>query len=331
MHLSVTLILLQIFGNAFVSAQNVCSTLPDVPHAQLTTESQKDVYQKGDTIRFSCEIGHTSGRPIRYVCTNEGWVTDHVATCKLKPCVLPDEILNGYYQIITGEDFVFGTTIKYFCNEGYQMISKEDTRTCLINQWSNHLPVCEPLRCEAPPADQGLTVQRLPDDDSPILPDRFLTFSCDAPGMTLKGSSTLICGKDGKWDKPFPACIRSRDCGPPPVLENGDTLTSSNVAFAHNARVQYQCQILYIMEGGPYKTCFNGEWTGEIKCLKPCTVDSTVMDPHNIKFRYGYKTKLYTAHNTGLTFACKPGMTHDGRREMRQYCHDGVMLLPTCY
>lgn len=38
---------------------------------------------------------------------------------KVKPCELPEDTPNGYYQITSGEDFVFGTTIKYFCNEGY--------------------------------------------------------------------------------------------------------------------------------------------------------------------------------------------------------------------
>lgn len=36
----------------------------------------------------------------------------------VKPCVLPEETPYGYYQIIKGEDFAFGTVIKYFCNEG---------------------------------------------------------------------------------------------------------------------------------------------------------------------------------------------------------------------
>lgn len=36
----------------------------------------------------------------------------------VKPCELPDDIPNGHYEIIRGEDFVFGTVIQYVCNEG---------------------------------------------------------------------------------------------------------------------------------------------------------------------------------------------------------------------
>lgn len=59
--------------------------------------------------------------------------------------------------------------------------------------------------CEPPPADGGVTVNGLPQNEEPILPDQFLTFSC-GPGKYLDGSSVLICGKDGQWDNPFPSC-----------------------------------------------------------------------------------------------------------------------------
>lgn len=51
-----------------------------------------------------------------------------------------------------------------------------------------------------------MVVKGLPDNNQAILPDRFLTFSCDVPGKQLNGSSLLVCGKDGQWDKPFPTC-----------------------------------------------------------------------------------------------------------------------------
>lgn len=62
------------------------------------------------------------------------------------------------------------------------------------------------LSCDTPPEDDQMIVSGLPDSDNPILPDRFLTFSCKGPGTILNGSSVLICGKDGQWDSPFPTC-----------------------------------------------------------------------------------------------------------------------------
>lgn len=62
------------------------------------------------------------------------------------------------------------------------------------------------MTCDLPPEDGQVVVKGLPDNNQAILPDRFLTFSCDVPGKQLSGSSLLVCGKDGQWDKPFPTC-----------------------------------------------------------------------------------------------------------------------------
>uniref|UniRef100_A0A8C6UWV0 Sushi domain-containing protein n=1 Tax=Neogobius melanostomus TaxID=47308 RepID=A0A8C6UWV0_9GOBI len=272
-----------------------CSQLPSVERAFVPDEYKKVQYQTGDVIYFSCDPGYTTGFNTTYKCTEEGWRAAHYGQCVIKPCVLPDDIPNGYYEIIKGEDFVFGTTIQYVCNEGYQMVSKEDTRTCLINDWSNHLPVCE----------------RKYED------------------------KTLVCGKDGKWNNPFPNCVngshvtkgdyvfmgsryvaQSRfnpgSCGSPPPLVNGDFIASTT-QFEHNTRVDYQCQSKYVMQGEPYKTCLNGVWTGEITCLKPCTINPDLMIPNKIKFQYK-KDNNNSRQQWG----------------MRRKCVDGVMILPRC-
>ncbi|XP_041646760.1 complement factor H-like isoform X1 [Cheilinus undulatus] len=457
MRLTLILLFLQLWGNVeFSLSQNVCSKLPDVPHAFISEDTQKEEYQPGNVIHFTCDIGYVSGPTIRYVCTDQGWHVLFQGACNLKPCELPDDTPNGYYEIIKGEDFVFGATIKYFCNQGYQMVSKDDTRTCLLDRWTNHVPICDPLNCEPPPEDRRITVNGLSGNQDPILPDRFLTFSCEEPGTYLNGSSRLICGHNGEWDHAFPTCeditcalgevhprltvtglpaanetmkvghqLRFRcddqytlegpevveclqsgqwskafptcsdkckvtgvspttvaslqnnykarqgqiiqfrclntwsghvlhgnatikclaggewsdsfpTCGPPagckrpPHLTNGDTVGSSRSQYQHNERVQYTCQNLYIMEGTGYKTCNNGQWKGEIRCLKPCTVNSETMSRHNIRFRYGHEEKLYAPHNGGLTFKCIEGTRPVHPARMRRFCVDGVMDLPTC-
>uniref|UniRef100_A0A3Q4ACK5 Sushi domain-containing protein n=1 Tax=Mola mola TaxID=94237 RepID=A0A3Q4ACK5_MOLML len=298
-----------------------CLRLPDVPHAHLS-----DKYQQGHVICFLCQI------------------------CYIVPCELPEDTPNGYYQIIHGEDFVFGTTIKYL---GYQMVSRIDTRTCLQDKWTNHVPVCDP-----PPAEKWVIVRGLPDNDNPILPDSFLRFSCQGPGKFLNGSSVLICGKDGQWDNPFPTCeaepmhsylnvpgtplanqkmkignklwfyctdeyalegpeeitcleigqwnapfptctgiftfsyqsghnvqgMAEIQClangqwshpfptcggyGRPPTLANGDIKESVQFEYRHHEKLEYACQALYLLAVNPYKTCFNGEWIGQMTCLK---------------------------------------------------------------
>ncbi|XP_074491215.1 complement factor H-related protein 2-like [Sebastes fasciatus] len=119
-------------------------------------------------------------------------------------------------------------------------------------------------------------------------------------------------------------------CGKPPPLADGDTTETLRFQYGHGERVEYTCQNLYTMEGEQYKTCFNGEWVGQMRCLKPCTVDREAMITHNIQFLHGTIDKLYSAHHDVIYFRCKGGRTHVGTVGMRQMCIDGVMLLPTC-
>ncbi|XP_060933538.1 complement factor H-like [Limanda limanda] len=454
MRLSLILVLLQLWGNVEVSlSQNVCSNPPVVPHASITDETRRAEYPLGQVIRFTCETGYISGPTIRYMCSSEGWMALHKGPCYLKPCQLPDDTPNGYYQIINGDHFVFGAVIKYFCNEGYQMMSKEDTRTCYLDKWTNHVPVCDSLSCE-PPVDREITVKGLPENDEPILPDRFLEISCNVPGKYLNGSTRLICGKDGhwnhplptceditcrvgemhpslradglssgnktlkmghklkfhcdddysldgagqieclktgqwdahfptcsdkckftgapnnmmvraagsrrqlaqgekltfscrlggetlrgksevtclangEWSDPFPTCSAPVGCERPPPLENGDTKNSVKFNYRHNDQVEYICQAYHVMQGGSFKTCNNGEWTREIRCLKPCPVDEEALRTRNIAFRFSRKGRMYSTHDDSIEFSCTSGRTV-GSVGMRQRCVDGVMQLPSC-
>ncbi|XP_034386228.1 complement factor H-related protein 3 [Cyclopterus lumpus] len=139
---------------------------------------------------------------------------------------------------------------------------------------------------------------------------------------------TVTCkqrGWTGIVDCPDPS-----DCEKPPPIADGDTTHSLLNKYRHGDWVQYSCQNFYIMEGYPYKRCINGEWDGQMTCLKPCTVDRAAMNSHNITFRYKRDDKMYSPHNDHITFVCTRGKTQVGTLEMRQRCVDGVMQLPTC-
>ncbi|XP_041791175.1 complement factor H-related protein 3-like [Chelmon rostratus] len=119
-------------------------------------------------------------------------------------------------------------------------------------------------------------------------------------------------------------------CKKPPLLADGDTKETSRFSYRHNERVEYICQNYYTMDGDPHKTCINGEWSGEMRCRKPCTVNTEAMSRHNIAFRYTHDDKLYSRHNEEIEFRCVGRRRHDGRLNMRQRCRDGVMQLPSC-
>ncbi|XP_073331839.1 complement factor H-like [Pagrus major] len=285
MRSSLILIFLQLWGNVQVSvSQNVtCSELPDVPHAYLSEETERAEYQEGHVIHFTCEMGYISGPTIRYVCTSGGWVAIHKGQCYLRPCELPDDTPNGYYQLIHGGEFVFGSIIRYFCNEGYQMVSRVDTRTCMLNKWSNHVPICEALSCEPPPAVERIQINGLPDNEGPILPDRFLTFSCDDPGTYLNGSSMLICGKDGKWDRPFPSC-EDVTCQVPGMHSHLSVvgLSPANKTVRSGHTIRFQCKSPHTLDGSEAIECLqSGEWSAPFPtCAEKCQVTGVPNSVH---------------------------------------------------
>ncbi|KAF7648104.1 hypothetical protein LDENG_00161550, partial [Lucifuga dentata] len=109
-------------------------------------------------------------------------------------------------------------------------------------------------------------------------------------------------------------------CGKPPALPDGDTKTSIKYWYHHNDQVEYVCQRDYILEGQPYIICRNGEWIGEIRCLKPCTVDAELMRQHNIEFKHRDTNKLYVPHNDAIEFRCTWGHRHVSTVSMQNSC-----------
>ncbi|XP_028442504.1 complement factor H-related protein 2-like [Perca flavescens] len=150
---------------------------------------------------------------------------------------------------------------------------------------------------------------------------------CKIGYMSTDGATRATCTREG-WT-PNPLCREIVGCGSPPPLTDGDIKYTVKTNYSHQERVEFMCQNYYTMEGGPNTTCINGEWIGQMKCLKPCIVDRELMNRYNIAFRYTNSDELYFAHNDFIEFTCTKGR-HTGTLSMRQKCIDGVLNLPTC-
>ncbi|XP_018609468.2 complement factor H-like [Scleropages formosus] len=317
-----------------------CSTLPKVQNADILQEFLKDSYKEGDVLYFSCRAGYVY-RKIMYECRNHIWKLNGEGECTLKSCELPEDIAHGRYEIIEGTDFVFGTVIKYFCNEGFQMVSREYTRTCLLEGWSNRQPQCQAVRCSPEINTDGLIVTGLP-EDSHMTTGHVLHFKCATTGMTLKGASEVVCLSNGIWSRPFPTCealtpapvgrpVGNTFCGPPPQVRYADVVGFQKNTYRHGDNVEFQCQNLYTLVGSKVIKCNQGRWTPEPSCLKPCTVTLEDMNERNLILRHTYMKKLYAKHRQPIEFFCKYGTRKANDIPFRQYCDDGKMILPLCH
>ncbi|XP_030640122.1 complement factor H-like isoform X2 [Chanos chanos] len=258
-------------------------------------------------------------------------VIDASPASKATQCELPEDIPNGQYRIIHGTDFVTGTTIKYTCNEGYNMMSRVDIRTCLIGGWDNHLPQCEEIRCTVEKTDEHLVTTGLLHDDSRVKYGHKLHFKCDSPKLVLRGPKLVSCSTDGKWSSPFPTCGENSTCGLPPAADFADVTDTLKGQYEDGERVEYQCQTFYTISENPYMTCSNGQWTGTIRCMKPCTVTTEEMDQNKIHLAHGRHRKMYSEHLDFISFKCNwwKSLQADSPG-LRQQCMDGVMTLPRC-
>ncbi|XP_034438006.1 complement factor H-related protein 3-like isoform X2 [Hippoglossus hippoglossus] len=219
--------------------------------------------------------------------------------------------------------YVAGRQIRVSCSTGY---SGFFLLFCIEGKWQSRGTKCKPQQC--PVIHVSNNVQVIGDPEEANV-GNVVRFSCKSNSEILSGSQEIYCNENGEWSGEAPTCNAPLACEQPPPLENGDTKNSMKFSYRHDERVEYICQNYYTMQGGPFKTCNNGEWTGEIICLRPCTVDEEAMRGRNIRFRYGRKDKLYSTHGDVIEFSCTRGRPV-GSLGMRPMCVDGVVHLPSC-
>uniref|UniRef100_A0A8C2HCX4 Sushi domain-containing protein n=1 Tax=Cyprinus carpio TaxID=7962 RepID=A0A8C2HCX4_CYPCA len=142
-------------------------------------------------------------------------------------------------------------------------------------------------------------------------------------------AAVATCTRDG-WT-PKPLCAGK--CGPPPEVDYADTIELKKDEYNTGERVEYSCFNKYTLDLRPpfskYLTCEQGEWSGNIKCLKPCTVTVEEMNRRGIGLAYADRQKMFTPHNDYITFMCQRGKDLV-RAALRQQCNDGMMILPEC-
>ncbi|TRY96912.1 hypothetical protein DNTS_014272, partial [Danionella cerebrum] len=261
---------------AFHPLPSDCSKYPNEDNADVSELSKKGNHSVGDKIVFDCRIGYSSLKKITYICSDNEWIKIRGETCSPKRCELPEDIPNGQYEFVTGTDFVFGSTIKYICKEGFQMASRVYSRTCRPGGWDNMLPTCEEVVCLYDKMrDEMLQVHGLPFHED-IRYGHKLTFSCpETGGLTLEGPKEITCQVNGTWSSPFPKCVEAT-CPLNETMEGMTIERSPDVEgpVKQGQSIRFSCSENGMkLKGLTEITCLpNGEWNGpfpkcdEIRC-----------------------------------------------------------------
>nr|XP_040039464.1 complement factor H-like [Gasterosteus aculeatus aculeatus] len=300
-------------------ANTTCGKLPEIFNGGVT---QRPRHKK--KFQITCNTG--DGVLVKDLTCSEGeWLSNGlppqtICASTAKSCNPPPKVENSIIKASYQREYFSDSEVTYQCRDNY-MMEGQGKMICKDGQWMENIitctPYCDKLR------DESMTFTA---DKEIYLNEEFIRYRCDI--NNLEGIATCV---NTKWNKTRECeALDSLDCGSPPFLTNGDTTETSRSDYKHDEKVHYSCKAYHTLEGGPYRTCKNGKWIGEMKCLKPCTVDEEAMRSHNIRFRHKPDDKLYSVHLEWIGFTCTSGTSHVGTIGMRQMCVDGVMLLPTC-
>ncbi|XP_070410409.1 complement factor H isoform X1 [Nothobranchius furzeri] len=284
----------------------------------------------GQTLRFYCPDEYYLEGAAEIECSEAGEWKESFPTCS-KKCpilVLTDNVIiskpaEGIHLRRKGEKLTFG------CLRGLS-ITGHTTIECLNGGiWSDQPPTCEALSCTVGALPRGLKISGDRPANNQVPGGQTLRFHCPDE-YYLRGAKEIECLQTGKWKEPFPTCSNQSGCGRPPSLTDGETVRFTKQQYEEGATVEYTCFNMYVLKGGRFKTCNNGVWTGEMTCMKPCTVNAEMMEGHNIEFSHNDRDKYYAPHEDHLTFVCKHGTRLLHQEPMRKQCIDGQMDLPTC-
>ncbi|XDV22259.1 hypothetical protein PO909_027194 [Leuciscus waleckii] len=310
-----------------------CNIPPKVEYAFITSKPE-ELYAHGSSVTYKCRRSFLMKGENTVFCRNGTW--DETPTCEEATCSLNTTVEDlKIMRVPNIEGSVKpGHKLRFSCNGQWLILKGQREITCQPNgEWSSPFPKCEEVMCVA-----NLTINMRSDEqpapEVSIRPGHTITLSCVGKGSELQGQSKITCLPNGEWNVPFPKCVGGK-CGPPPQVDFADTTEMTKPEYNSGERVEYICFNKYtLVQDHPYSkylTCEHGEWRGNIKCFKPCSVTVEEMDKRGIELRWGPLEKIFSPHEDRISFACQRGKDlTDSSISLIQYCNDGVMHLPEC-
>ncbi|XP_063096339.1 complement receptor type 2 [Cavia porcellus] len=291
------------------------------PHPQILRgqifSAQKDQYSYNDTVAFTCDSGFTLKGSRRIRCNAQGAWEPSVPVCD-KDCQTPPHILNGHKDRHMVR-FVPGTSIKYSCNTGYELVGEESIHCTPEGKWTPAPPQCKAAQCKP----LGPQLFKKPQDRYV----RPAVYSTCGEGYRLGDNAYQLCQGKIPWYMEIRLC-EEITCPPPPVIYDGTHTGSSLENMSYGTTVIYTCnpgpekgvQLDLIGEHAIRCTSDDqdrGTWSGPAPLCKLSLPAVQCSAPHVAN---GYKISGKEApfsYNDSVTFKCKNGFILKGSGRIR--------------
>ncbi|XP_041962329.1 CUB and sushi domain-containing protein 3 isoform X2 [Alosa sapidissima] len=273
----------------------------------------------GTVVSFDCNPGYYLFGSSVLTCQPMGYWDKPLPECIEIDCGHPGLPPHG---VLMGEKFTFGSTVRYACSSGRELVG-ETTRTCQLNgHWSAPLPHCSG-ESSGSCGDPGTPAHASREAGSFQLRSK-VRFTCHT-GHTLYGSAERICFPNGTWSGKQPTC-KPVQCGNPGTPANGRVSRVDGTSFSH--AIMYSCADGYRLSGAPARTCLaNGTWSGsEPNCTLISCSDPGI--PAN-----GLRLGEDFTVGQNVTFTCQPGFVMANSSGPSRTCtHNGTWSepLPAC-
>uniref|UniRef100_A0A8C4HQM5 Sushi domain-containing protein n=1 Tax=Dicentrarchus labrax TaxID=13489 RepID=A0A8C4HQM5_DICLA len=204
----------------------------------------KTSFASGDTVNYTCDVGHIQAGGSRYRrCINGKWTTLRLK-CERKPCGSAGEIANGQFMYSGVE---FGDTAEAVCDEGHHLVGRA-TRTCTSRGWDGRVPVCE----------GAVTASFVKGRQEPPYTYRSaIRYRCSV-GF-LNGPREIWCTEDGTWSD-SPTKCEEITC-PSPKVPGAIWAGAPKKLYQFRDTLSIECYRGYRSTGPSDVTCGNdGRW-----------------------------------------------------------------------
>nr|XP_033465702.1 sushi, von Willebrand factor type A, EGF and pentraxin domain-containing protein 1 isoform X2 [Epinephelus lanceolatus] len=250
----------------------------------------------GTFIEYRCHKGYDLTNPTRLVCQEDGGWNGTAPSCVPAECETPPGPEHGWVNVT---DTSLGSMVKYTCEDGYEL-EGEPVRQCVSGRlWTNDAPVCRPVSC----GDPGTIANGTAHGGAFVYPE-VLHYEC-SPGFVLKGSDTIACQADGKWNGLKPRC-EPVSCGPPKVPSD---IAFKGEEYSYNDEIELSCQPGFLLQGKSISVCqADGTWSHESPTCVParCGKPSPVSNGRVLGSEFGLNSKVNYECDEGYTLNGNP-------------------------